>query len=146
MKKDTLLSAIILISALAHFAHADSDIKPTPAGAPTQRELVTVITNAEGEHLLADSIGKTLYTFDLDVGKKTSACVGDCAELWPPILVTADEARNIKAPLGIIQRTNKKNQLTYNGHPVYLYAFDRVAADEFGDGIGGVWHYIEIEK
>ena len=36
-------------------------------------------------------------------------------------------------------------QLTYEGRPVYTYAFDRVKGDDHGDGIGGVWHYIEIE-
>jgi predicted lipoprotein with Yx(FWY)xxD motif len=112
----------------------------------TKRELTTITTNREGEPLLADAIGKTLYTFDLDKGTGTSVCSGDCAEVWPPLLVTAEETKFLQAPFGTVIRSNRKAQLTHEGQPVYSYAFDRVQGDEIGDGIGGVWHYIKVEK
>ncbi len=105
--------------------------------------LVTRVTNDEGETLVADSISRTLYVFDMDKTSTSSACNGTCAEIWPPYLLTDAEAAALQAPLGSIQRANKKLQLTYKSRPVYTYAFDRQAGDDHGDGIGGVWHYIE---
>lgn len=114
-------------------------------GDGAKKSLTTVVVNDEGEKLLADSTGRTLYTFDLDKGKPTSACNADCAEVWPPVLVSAAEVKNLKAPFGSLERANKKLQLTYNNQLVYIYAFDRGQADDAGDGVGGVWHYIEME-
>lgn len=72
-------------------------------------------------------------------------CVGDCTEVWPPYILAPEEIANLKAPLGTILRANKKVQLTYLGRPVYTYAFDRKVGDDQGDGVGGVWHYVEIK-
>ena len=107
---------------------------------PTQEkvELTKVVVNDENEHLVADLTNKTLYVFDLDQGKPAPACNADCAEVWPPYLVNADEKAKLVAPLGTIARANGKLQLTYDGRPVYTYAFDRKAADDQGDGLGGV--------
>lgn len=107
--------------------------------------LTTTSVTAEGQHLLADTKGNTMYVFDLDQNKPTPACNGACAEVWPPYLLTGEEVQNLKAPLGVIVRDNKKPQLTYNGRPVYAYAFDRGAAATDGDGVGGVWHAIVLE-
>jgi predicted lipoprotein with Yx(FWY)xxD motif len=117
-------------------------------GQPPVKELklTTISVNDEGENLLADSRGNTLYVFDMDLNQKTSVCTATCAEIWPPYLVSEEEAKLVKAPYGVIVRDNKKSQLTYESRPVYAYAFDRGAAADAGDGIGGVWHYIEIEK
>lgn len=107
--------------------------------------LTTISINAEGEHLLADTKGNTLYVFDLDQNKATPACNGNCAEVWPPYLLTGEEVQLLKAPYGVISRDNKKAQLTYQGRPVYAYALDRGLAADADDGVGGVWHYIELE-
>lgn len=108
--------------------------------------LTTIAINDEGEKLLTDSKGNTLYVFDLDLNQKTSKCNAACAEIWPPYLITAQEAAELKAPLGSITRENGKAQLTYEGRALYSYALDRGIAAEAGDGIGGVWHYIELDE
>jgi len=113
--------------------------------ADDSRPLTTVTTNEEGESLVADSIGKTLYVFDPDMNQAVPQCVGDCAEQWPPYVLTTDEAAGLQSPLGKITRANNKIQLTYNGRPVYAFALDRIKGDDLGDGLGGVWHYIEIQ-
>ena len=118
---------------------------PTPTPAP-KVELTTVVVNDENENLVATFTGNTLYVFDLDQGKKVPACNADCAEVWPPYLVNVAEKAKLVAPLGTIARANGKLQLTYEGRPVYTYAFDRHAADDQGDGLGDVWHYIELAQ
>ncbi len=134
MKISNALSALFLFAAIS--AHAGEPVAPA---------LTQEVTNDENERLLADSNGNTLYVFDLDQGKAAPVCAGDCAEVWPPYLLSAEEAKALVAPLGAIQRANKKAQLTYEGRPVYNYAFDRVRGDDKGDGIGGVWHYVELK-
>lgn len=112
---------------------------------PAAPSLVTVVTNDEKEKLLSDGTGRTLYVFDADLGKTVPACNGDCAEVWPPYLVTKEEAVALKAPLAAAIRANGKLQLLYQTRPVYTYALDRKVGDDRGDKIGGVWHYIEIK-
>lgn len=108
--------------------------------------LTTISVNDEGENLLSDTRGSTLYVFDLDQNSSVSKCNAACAEVWPPYLLTETEVASLEAPFSSIIRDNKKAQLTYEGRPVYTYAFDRGLAADAGDGIGGVWHYIEILK
>ena len=109
------------------------------------RTFIVQFTNAEKEVIITDEYDRTLYVFDNDLKQKTSMCNANCAETWPPYIVTAAEATTLKAPLGVLARANKSLQLTYMGRPLYLYAFDRVVGNDTGDGIGGVWHYIEIK-
>lgn len=122
---------------------AQAQYAPAPA---VPASLTTIAVNDEGENLLADTKGNTLYVFDLDLNKPTSACAATCAEMWPPYLVTADEIKALQAPFAAITRDSKKMQLTYEGSPVYTYALDRGVAADAGDGVGGVWHYVEIEN
>ncbi|XGC80681.1 hypothetical protein ACES2L_15250 [Bdellovibrio bacteriovorus] len=109
-----------------------------------QAPLITITTTPAGERIVADSIGKTLYIFEPDIPSKMPTCYGVCAEDWPPYLLTDAEAASLSAPLGVVMRTTNRKQLTYDGLPVYTYAFDRVMGDNKGDGVGGVWHDIEL--
>ncbi|MFS4460939.1 hypothetical protein [Bdellovibrio sp. HCB2-146] len=106
--------------------------------------LTTVTTNSDGQKMVADSMGKTLYVFDPDMNQPTPTCTGDCAEVWPPYLLTPDEANAVKNPLGKVERANKKMQLTYGGRPVYTYALDRAQGNDAGDGLEGTWHIIKV--
>ena len=106
---------------------------------------VGAVTNSRGQSLLADTFARTLYVFDPDQGSASAKCAADCAEIWPPYLLNAAEAAGLAAPLGSIARANKKLQLTYNGRPVYSFAFDRTLGDDRGDGLGGVWHSIAVK-
>ena len=41
--------------------------------------------------------------------------------------------------LGTTTRDDGTTQVTYDGHPLYLYSGDTIAGDANGQGIGGVW-------
>lgn len=129
-------SLVLTVALLAFSVFARADMAAS---------LVGSVQNDEKESLLTDSFGKVLYVFDLDQHLPAPKCTGDCAEVWPPYVVTPAEAGALQAPLGTITRANKKLQLTYLGRPVYTYIFDRQKGDDNGDGIGGVWHYIELK-
>ena len=70
--------------------------------------------------------GRTLYSLTADT-PKSSACTGQCMALWPPLLTATGHAKTgtgAERRLGTIRRADGTFQVTYNGHPVYFFAFD----------------------
>jgi predicted lipoprotein with Yx(FWY)xxD motif len=94
--------------------------------------------------ILVDSQGHTLYLFRKDAGTK-SACFGACASAWPPLRATGKPTVGSGATASMIAttpRSDGKPQVTYNGHPLYLYAADQKAGDATGQGLsafGAAW-------
>jgi predicted lipoprotein with Yx(FWY)xxD motif len=102
----------------------------------------TANTGALGT-ILVDSNGRTLYLFEKDSGT-TSACSGTCADYWPPLRTAKPtSADGLDASLiGTTMRSDGSPQVTYNGHPLYLYSGDQAAGDTNGQGLtdfGGSW-------
>lgn len=87
---------------------------------------------------LVDAKGMTLYTFDRDSGGK-SACNGQCAQNWPPLMAAADAK-----PSGdwtVIARDDGAKQWAYKGKPLYGWVRDQKPGDTTGDGfLNGAWH------
>ena len=102
------------------------------------------ISNTGIGQILVDSQGRTLYLFKADQGTK-SACTGACAGAWPPLLVTGKPTvgSGTNATLvGTTTRPQGKTQVTYNGHPLYLFAQDQKAGETNGQGVsafGAAW-------
>ena len=94
--------------------------------------------------ILVDSQGNTLYLFQKDSGTK-SACFGACASAWPPLRATGKPTVGSGANasmIGTTPRSDGKPQVTYNGHPLYLYAADQNPGDATGQGLtafGAAW-------
>jgi predicted lipoprotein with Yx(FWY)xxD motif len=148
MKRFMTQALVSILTVLPMVSSADcgttgGSTPPAPVRGITS--MTKLVQNDEKENLVADVYSRTLYVFDADLKQTTSKCDGVCAEHWPAVLLTADEAKALVAPLGAIVRTSNQLQLTFDGRPVYTYAFDRHVGDDQGDGLGGVWHYIEIK-
>ena len=94
--------------------------------------------------ILTDGKGRSLYLFTGD-GKNTSTCYGECAQNWPPLLVS-DKPRagqGVAANLlGTTQRRDGTLQVTYNGWPLYYHAKDEKPGDAYGQGAGGTWFLV----
>jgi predicted lipoprotein with Yx(FWY)xxD motif len=111
--------------------------------APTKTATVRVANGRLGR-ILVDSTGRTLYLFKADVGTK-SACSGACAIAWPPLLATGRPTAGAgltASKLGTITRSGGTKQLTYDGHPLYLFVKDRKPGDINGQGLtafGAAW-------
>jgi predicted lipoprotein with Yx(FWY)xxD motif len=94
--------------------------------------------------ILVDSRGRSLYLFKADAGTK-SACTGACATAWPPLLThgKATASGGARAALfGTAARPDGGRQVTYNGHPLYLFASDQKPGDVNGQGVvafGAPW-------
>jgi predicted lipoprotein with Yx(FWY)xxD motif len=95
--------------------------------------------------VIADSRGHTLYLFRADSGTK-SACYGQCAKYWPPLLTTGAPvaAAGMKASLlGTAKRKDGTTQVTYKGHPLYTFLLDTKAGMTKGEGsknFGASWY------
>lgn len=94
--------------------------------------------------ILVDSRGRTLYMFAADKGT-TSVCYGKCAAFWPPLITGSKHiaASGLKASLlGTTTRKGGSLQVTYAGHPLYLFVKDTKAGQTNGQGlnvVGGLW-------
>jgi predicted lipoprotein with Yx(FWY)xxD motif len=95
---------------------------------------------------IVDQNGMTLYLFQKDTKKaKTSACNGDCAKTWPPVLSNGKvELQGINSKLlGSIKRSDGTEQVTIGGWPVYTFSKDTKPGDANGNGVNGTWFVIE---
>jgi predicted lipoprotein with Yx(FWY)xxD motif len=106
----------------------------------------TIAAHSEGDlgTILVDSNGLTIYLFEKDSGTKSS-CFGGCASAWPPVRAsgkpTAGSGLNASL-IGTTPRSDGEPQVTYNGHPLYLFAGDQSAGETNGQGLtefGGSW-------
>jgi predicted lipoprotein with Yx(FWY)xxD motif len=114
----------------------------TAALASTKTSTIALKSTAVGK-VVVGANGRTLYLFTADKGKK-SACYGQCASYWPPLIAgkpTAGTGLNA-AMLGTTKREDGKLQVTYHGHPLYYFLLDKKAGDVKGQGyvhFGGAW-------
>jgi predicted lipoprotein with Yx(FWY)xxD motif len=124
--------------------------KPTttspPKPAPT---IVSMANNPKLGRILVDSRGDTLYLFAADSRTK-SACTGACATAWPPLRSsgkpTAEPGVN-GSLLGTINRSDGAPQVTYNGHPLYLFIQDNKPGATNGQGMtafGAAWFAVTL--
>ena len=89
--------------------------------------------------VLTNSAGMTLYVFDKDAaGSGKSACNGDCATNWPPLMAAAGDKAS--GDYSIITRDDGSRQWAYKGKPLYRWAKDQKPGDTTGDGVKNVWH------
>lgn len=103
----------------------------------------TATANVSGtnETILTNTQGLTLYYFDPDTAT-SSACTGSCTQIWPPLLLasgTPQASTSLAGALATLQDANGR-QVTYNGHPLYIYGGDAKPGDTTGNGIAGKWH------
>src|SRR3954464_2112161 len=113
---------------LALLALAGSALVPVAAAATSSHATVASATSHYGR-ILVDSRGRTLYLFEKDKGT-ASTCYGACAAAWPPLLTRGRPAAVRGAVAGRLGTTKRKDgtlQVTYKGHPLYLYVGDSKA-------------------
>ena len=89
--------------------------------------------------MLVNAKGLTLYTFDKDPAGR-SACNGDCAVKWPPVIAT-DGAR-AGGDYSIVTRDDGRKQWAFRGKPLYTWPEDQEPGDKYGDNYLKVWHVV----
>ena len=129
--------AVALTAALA--ASATGHAADTPAALKTRHGKIGTF--------LVDGHGRTLYLFQKDKTTR-STCSGACATDWPPLLTSgkAKASGSVrKALLGTTKRSDGSTQVTYKGHPLYLFTSDTGAGQISGQRqnfFGGKWYAV----
>lgn len=155
--KITTLCAALLVAGLAGCDGNDDELAGSPDLVPpattepsmdtppaSGEGVLTVGTAEEGGTYIADSAGNAVYMLEAD-GDGVDACIGDCLETWPPVLVTdiqpsVDLGTDLDATLlGTVERDDGTMQVTYAGFPLYRYAADTGANRTAGQGIEDQW-------
>jgi predicted lipoprotein with Yx(FWY)xxD motif len=108
----------------------------------------TVATGPSGlGRILVDGRGRTLYLFEKD-RRGTSSCAGLCATYWPPQLTNGKSVAGKgvrRALLGRIRRGDGTHQVTYAGHPLYVFSGDARRGQTNGEGLtdfGAGWYAV----
>jgi predicted lipoprotein with Yx(FWY)xxD motif len=158
----------ILIATLSNafgtlsFAQSDSVAAgPVPV-------LTTTNVDEQGESILADSFGRTLYYFD-SADSQLDQCGGGIDredgvisfDIWQPYRLTNVEEREVSPTngypgqyLGFAHKNCAQNdvRLTFNGRILYAYAFNRKQGQDLGDKVQpAAWskasaHHVIIDK
>ena len=131
-------AAVIPLAALAVAAcggggAATASPPPAPSKTTTRppRLRPSGLRIAAWDRILVDSTGRTLYLFKAD-SATNSACSGACAVAWPPLLANGTPAAGAgltASKVGTITRSGGSRQVTYNGHPLYLFIKDTKPGD-----------------
>jgi predicted lipoprotein with Yx(FWY)xxD motif len=142
-------AAVIPLTALALASCGGGNNDATAATGPPKtangRPATVGVANSGLGKILVDSQGRTLYLFTKDAGTK-SACFGACAGDWPPLRADGKPAVGSGASasmVGTTTRSDGKPQVTFDGHPLYLYEGDQKPGDTNGQGItafGAPWY------
>ena len=135
-------------SSTSSTAAASTASTTTPSAPARQSISVSVRTLPTVGAVLANTEGRTLYTFVPDQHSKVT-CVSSCTALWPPLKLANGAAAGppqLKASLlGSDPDPEGGHVLTYAGWPLYTYAADSAAGQDNGQAIesfGGRWYVI----
>ena len=137
-------AAVIPLVALAVAACGGGGATASPPKSSTGASATLGVANSSLGSILVNSTGRTLYLFKADSGTR-SACTGACATAWPPLLAIGTPtpgAGLTVSKLGTITRSGGSHQVTYNGHPLYVYVGDKKPGDVTGQGVtafGASW-------
>jgi predicted lipoprotein with Yx(FWY)xxD motif len=136
------------VSLLGPVAIALAACGASPAAGSTGHSvtaLKAVKVSSYGEVVAND---KSFSLYLLDKNGAAHACTGSCTSIWPPLVVSkgthVSGATGLKGKIGLVAR-GAKEQVTYNGWPVYAYVGDSGKAQSAGEGIksfGGTWYLL----
>lgn len=97
--------------------------------------------------ILVDGRGRTLYLFERD-RKGASRCNAACLTYWPPLTSTGTPRAGKgvqRSMLGLTHSGGRARQVTYAGHPLYLFVGDKRPGDTAGEGLknfGAEWYAV----
>jgi|ERR1700682_2500267 predicted lipoprotein with Yx(FWY)xxD motif len=142
-RSNALLAAVprprMIVAAAAVAALAATIFVLHPAATHAAQSKGAVVSTAKTSlgRILVTSNGRTLYLFEKDRNGK-SACSGQCAVFWPPLITSGKPivTGGARASLiGTTRRADGRLQVTYNHHPLYTFVKDTKAGQTNGEGV-----------
>jgi predicted lipoprotein with Yx(FWY)xxD motif len=143
--RSTSAALIASVAALALFT-AVTFLLVHPLASHAASAKGTVVSTAKTSlgRIIVTSSGRTLYLFAKDKNSK-SACTGQCATFWPPLITSGKPSATGGANaslIGTTRRADGRLQVTYNHHPLYTFVKDTKAGQTNGEGVnafGAAW-------
>ena len=138
---------IVAAAAVAALAAASFAFHPPATHAAQAKGAVISTAKTSLGRIIVNANGRTLYLFEKDRNGK-SACSGQCAVFWPPLItggkpgVTGGARASL---IGTTRRADGRLQVTYNHHPLYTFVKDKKASQTNGEGVnafGAAWDAI----
>ena len=113
------------------YGSTQSNVSASPAAS------ITTKSDKLGTILAFGPKRLTVYLFEGDK-RSASSCSGACASVWPPVTGTPKSTGGaMSSDLGTIKRADGTTQVTYKGHPLYLFVKDKDDGDTYGEGVHG---------
>jgi predicted lipoprotein with Yx(FWY)xxD motif len=116
----------------------------TPGPTPTSAAIVQVFQSSTLGSILMGQNGMTLYYWNHD-SPGQSYCTGECLVTWPPYLTNGQPMvgdQSIQGALGVYVRPDGRQQVTFNGIPLYYNSQDKNPGDTKGQGVDGMWFVV----
>jgi predicted lipoprotein with Yx(FWY)xxD motif len=141
------LGALALLATACAGGGSSQPAAPVTTAAPAPSATSVALAGSPIGTLLVDGSGRTLYLFEADT-TGASTCYDACAAAWPPLLTSAPPvgvADVAAVDLGTTARRDGTQQVTYHGHPLYLFTGDRKAGDTNGQDVeafGAEWYAV----
>lgn len=148
MKRIHLILAGVLLSAVtaAGAAGAAAGAQGRARAHADRTTVVDLRTTALGR-ILVNGAGHTLYVFTHDHGARNSCvAISECSETWPALQAhgAPKAGAGVRSSLlGTIRLRSGARQVTYAGHPLYLYSVDAGPGETSYVGehaFGGAWY------
>jgi predicted lipoprotein with Yx(FWY)xxD motif len=144
MRRISILVAVTTVStaiAASAVAHASG-----PTAHSGRAHTIKLAKTGKGK-ILVDGSGRTLYMFTRDHRNK-SLCGTTCVSVWNRLTTRSNPTvgPGLKASLvGTIKLAHNVKQVTYAGHPLYIYTqlptgTSYIGANEFG----GLWYGVNV--
>lgn len=118
------------------------------SGASTPSPAPPVVKIAESGFgpIIVDGAGLSLYSNWDPV--RDSTCVDQCAQTWPPLIVTGDFAVGDgldRADFSTVTRPDGSLQLKFHDYPLYHFYQDVQPGDAKGNGALAIWYMIRAD-
>jgi len=104
---------------------------------------------------LTDSSGFSLYAYTSDLQSGKSYCTMECARYWLPAYISSGinlrdyiDPKLDKSKVSTFMRHDGRNQIVYNGWPLYYFPLDKRAGDTSGQGLEsftGDWYLVNTD-
>lgn len=99
---------------------------------------------------VVDGDGRSLYLYVLDEGADGGfACVDACTNNWIPLLADSLEGLDVSGVdadlVGLRERADGSNQVTYGGWPVYTSRRDTEPGHLRGQGVGSQFYLVGVD-
>jgi predicted lipoprotein with Yx(FWY)xxD motif len=140
MKRPYVFLAVALASTAS--AATVASAKPGIPSARSSSAATVQLRHTSLGSILVSSSGRTLYEFTRDHANKNScAAISGCSQAWPALKASGRPTAGSGVKASLLSTSG--GQVTYAGHPLYLYSGDSGPGKTSYVGVkqfGGAWY------